>query len=186
MKESVLNILGGRLLIDDCLRYKQLRNVGIFSLLIKYPEFRYQFFYRMRTHSGIWRLLLKPISFVNSLNLYFNCNDIGGGLFVEHGFSTVIACKHIGENCWINQQVTIGYGNKSDSPSIGNYVQIKAGAKVIGNVIIGDDVIIGANAVVVKNVPSHTIVGGVPAKIIKRRSSMDDSWRRVDENESEL
>ena len=99
--------------------------------------------------------------------------------FIEHGFSTVIACKQIGDNCWINQQVTIGYSDDVHSPYIGNNVEIKAGAKVIGDVHIGDDVVIGANAVVVKDVPPHSIVVGVPAKIIKRRDSEDSEWKRV-------
>ena len=53
------------------------------------------------------------------------------------------------------------------------------GAKVIGGIKIGNDVIIGANAVVVKDIPDHSIVAGIPAKIIKRRSSIDSSWERV-------
>lgn len=91
----------------------------------------------------------------------------------------MIACKHIGKNCWINQQVTIGYSDATNCPYIGNDVQIKAGAKVIGNVNVGDDVIIGANAVVVKDVPSHSIVVGIPARIIKVRDNITDPWRKI-------
>lgn len=122
---------------------------------------------------------MRPLSLHNPLNLYIHCRDIGGGLFIEHGFSTIITCRHIGDNCYINQQVTIGYSDEIHSPYIGNNVEIKAGAKVIGNVHIGDDVIIGANAVVVKDVPAHSIVVGVPAKIIKTRKTMTDNWERV-------
>ena len=57
-----------------------------------------------------------------------------------------------------------------------NNVWIATGAKVLGPITIGDDVIIGANAVVVKDVPSHSIVAGVPAKIIKRRNHTDEPW----------
>ena len=149
------------------------------KLLIVYPEFRYQFFYRLRLHSPILRSLLKPLQLINPLNLYINCSDIDEGLFIEHGFSTIIACKHIGRNCWINQQVTIGFSDKSHSPYIGDNVEIKAGAKVIGGVKIGDDVIIGANDVVVKDVPSHSIVVGVPAKVIKARNSITEKWIKV-------
>ena len=119
--------------------------------------------------------------FFNSHNLYFGCNDIGGGLFIEHGFSTIITCKYIGTNCWINQQVTIGFSREGASPTIGNNVQIKAGAKVIGNVTIGDDVIIGANAVVTKDIPSHSIAVGVPAKVIKRRDTFAGVWKECKE-----
>ena len=62
---------------------------------------------------------------------------------------------------------------------IGDKVEIKAGAKVIGGVKIGDDVIIGANAVVVKDVPSDSIVVGVPAKVIKARNSITEKWIKV-------
>lgn len=61
-------------------------------------------------------------------------------------------------------------------------MEIKAGAKVIGDITVGDDVIIGANAVVVKDVPSHSIVVGVPAKVIKTRKSINDNWNRLVDN----
>ena len=92
-----------------------------------------------------------------------------------HGFSTMILVKEMGMNCMVNQQVTIGWAN-GGVPTIGNNVWIAAGAKVLGPITIGDDVIIGANAGVVKDVPSHSIVAGVPAKIIKRRNHTDEPW----------
>ena len=73
----------------------------------------------------------------------------------------------------------MGFSDKVHSPYIGDDVHIKAGAKVIGGVTIGDDVIIGAGAVVVKDVPSHSIVVGVPARIVKRRNNMDEDWQPV-------
>ena len=69
----------------------------------------------------------------------------------------------------VMQQVTIGSsrgGARNGYPKIGNRVFVGAGAKIIGDVTIGDDVVIGANAVVTKNIPSGTVVGGIPAKII--------------------
>lgn len=163
----------------DYIRYKSLRRCCFAKLFFAYPEFRYQFYYRLREHSKLWKILLKPLQLGNCHNLYLNCDDIEGGLFIEHGFSTIIACRHIGANCWINQQVTIGYSDATNCPYIGNNVHIKAGAKVIGNVRIGDDVIIGANAVVVKDVPSHSVVVGVPARIIKVRCHISDPWRSI-------
>lgn len=156
-----------------------MRNCSFTKLFVVYPEFRYQLFYRLRQHSSLLRFLLKPLQLFNSLNLYFNCKNIEEGFFVEHGFATIIACKHIGKNCWINQQVTIGYSDALHCPYIGDNVEIKAGAKVIGDVYIGDDVIIGANAVVVKDVPAHSIVVGVPARVIKKRNSMSEPWKKV-------
>lgn len=93
---------------------------------------------------------------------------LGGGIFIQHGYATIIAPHSIGKNCWVNQGVTIGYTNDTDCPTIGDNVTIYAGAKVLGNVTVGDNSIIAANAVVVKDVPANVIVGGVPAKIIKQ------------------
>jgi serine O-acetyltransferase len=100
--------------------------------------------------------------------LYFACDEIGPGLFIQHGFSTIIVAEKIGENCWINQQVTIGYNNQDGSPTLGNNVQVTAGAKILGKIMIGDNVKVGANAVVIKNVPANCTVVGVPAYIVKR------------------
>ncbi|WP_008310301.1 serine O-acetyltransferase [Leptolyngbya sp. PCC 6406] len=65
-------------------------------------------------------------------------------------------------------QVTLGHKDRSGRPQIGNNVRVTAGAKVLGNIHIGDNVTIGANAVVVKDVPENCVVVGIPARIIKR------------------
>lgn len=62
--------------------------------------------------------------------------------------------------------MTVGYSFASEPPIIGNGVRISAGAKVIGAITLGDNVIVAANAAVVKNVPECAVVGGVPAKKI--------------------
>ena len=98
--------------------------------------------------------------------LYILTPQIGPRLYIQHGFATIISAKSIGSDCWINQQVTIGYTFAQEAPVIGNGVRISAGAKVVGNIVVGDNVIVAANAVVVKDVPENSIVGGVPAKII--------------------
>lgn len=96
--------------------------------------------------------------------LDIDSQHIDGGLFIQHGYATIIAPRSIGKNCWVNQGVTIGYTNASDCPTIGDNVTIYCGAKVLGNVTIGDNSIIAANAVVVKDVPPNVVVGGVPVK----------------------
>ncbi|WP_308636703.1 serine O-acetyltransferase [Paenibacillus silvisoli] len=78
----------------------------------------------------------------------------------------------IGKNSIIYQQVTLGGQNLGDGikgnyPMIGDNVTIFAGAKILGNVTIGDGSIIGANSVVIKDVPSNAVVAGVPARVIK-------------------
>lgn len=101
---------------------------------------------------------------------------IGGGILFSHTFGIVISHSTIvGENLRLYQGVTIGatrdekVGNRS--PIIGNNVTISAGAKVIGNITIGDNVLIGANAVVNKDVPSGAVVAGIPAKIISMKGN---------------
>ncbi len=110
--------------------------------------------------------------------LFISKASIGGGLLIQHGFSTIINAKSIGKNCKVYQQVTIG-NNGEGRPIIGDNVVVCSGAKIIGGITVGNDVIVGANAVVCKDVPDHCVVAGVPAKIIKRRNSMDDSWVKL-------
>lgn len=132
-------------------------------LMTFYPEFRSIFYFRTGFKGKVFALLCRPMS-----TLFIMTRSIGPGLFIQHGFATIVAARSIGRNCWINQQVTIGYTNAEDCPTIGDNVTVSAGAKVIGNVTIGDNARIGANAVVVKDVPPNVTVVGVPAYIVKR------------------
>jgi len=86
------------------------------------------------------------------------------------GLGVVIHSKTIiGNNCTVAQNVTLARkGEPDDVPEIGNDVYIGAGACILGRVKIGNGSIIGANSVVIKDVPPHSIVAGVPAKIIKK------------------
>lgn len=80
----------------------------------------------------------------------------------------------IGEGCRIQQNVTIGgTSGKENVPVLGDRVQVGAGAMVLGPIHVGDDAIIGANAVVTKDVPANAVVVGVPAKIIRFREPND-------------
>ncbi len=86
----------------------------------------------------------------------------GGMGIVIHARAT------IGENCVIGQQVTVG-GKAGDNepPVIGDNVYIATGAKIIGEICVGNNCVIGANCVVNKSVPDCSVVAGVPGKIIK-------------------
>ncbi len=141
------------------------------KLFAEYPEFRSVVYTRLKHKRFFISWLFK-----GQTSLYINNNQpIGLGLLIQHGFSTIINHKSIGCNCKIYQQVTIGYKD-SKTPILGNNVTVCCGAKVIGDVTIGNDVIIGANAVVTKDIPDHCIVAGVPAVIIKRRNTIDEEW----------
>jgi serine O-acetyltransferase len=136
-------------------------------LLLYYPQYRNLFYYRLKQNNPILSKLIS-VFYTPMQTLYIYSSSIGAGLFIQHGFSTIIASKSIGENCWINQEVTLGFSNDTDSPIIGNNVRITSGAKIIGKVTIGDNSIIGANSVVVKDVPADCTVIGNPALIVKR------------------
>ncbi len=154
----------------DLARWKQICHIesanttALGELLWRYPEFRNLYLYRntSRRLYRLWvRLWYKPMD-----TLYIETPEIGGGLFIQHGFATMISAKSIGENCWINQQVTIGYTGKG-CPTIGDNVVITCGAKVLGNIHVGDNAVIGANAVVVHDVEPGAVMGGIPARKIK-------------------
>jgi serine O-acetyltransferase len=92
-------------------------------------------------------------------------HDIGPGLYIGH-FGAIFIVGDLGANCSVGQGVTIGFkgaGKSTRSPRIGHNVYIGTGAFVVGDITVGDNVIIGANTTVVKNVPAdHTIVSAAP------------------------
>jgi len=95
---------------------------------------------------------------------------IGHRLVIEHSGGIVVHGQAaLGDDCIIRQGVTIGnkrLDKPMEAPQIGNRVNIGAGAKILGPVHIGDDVEIGANAVVITDVPAGALAVGVPARII--------------------
>jgi serine O-acetyltransferase len=92
---------------------------------------------------------------------------IGGGLLLPHPNGVVIhPGAQIGPNCLIFQQVTIGTRNGGGVPRIGGHVDIGAGAKIFGGIAIGDHALIGANAVVLADVPPGKTAVGIPAVVL--------------------
>ncbi len=93
---------------------------------------------------------------------------IGGGLRLPHPNGIVIhpQCT-IGPNCLIFQTVTLGKRTgHPGAPKVGGHVDIGAGARILGPVVIGDHAVIGANAVVIHDVPAHGVAVGVPARLL--------------------
>jgi serine O-acetyltransferase len=167
------------LIIADVTRWQELclpgRTKGWATwveLMGRYPEFRNVVYFRLGWPSQLVAWLCRP-----EPTLHICTRHIGPGLFIQHGFATIITAKSIGRECWVNQQVTIGHKGQH-APAIGDRVRVAAGAKVLGGITVGNDVTIGANAVVVKDVPDGCTVVGVPARIVKRYG------RRVDETTS--
>jgi serine O-acetyltransferase len=108
---------------------------------------------------------------------------LGTGLFIDHATGVVIGeTAEVGDNVTIYHGVTLGGTGRETGkrhPTVGDRVTIGAGAKILGPIKIGDDSRIGANAVVVKEVPSSSVVIGVPGQVITRYrpvgASPDDS-----------
>ena len=98
--------------------------------------------------------------------------SIGQGFFIDHGMGVVIGeTAIIGDYCLIYQNVTLGGTGKEGGkrhPTLGNHVVVGTGAKILGNIQIGDHVRIGASSVVLRDVPSDCTVVGVPGRIISR------------------
>ena len=96
---------------------------------------------------------------------------IGTGFFIDHGMGVVIGeTSEIGNYVTLFQGVTLGGTGKERGkrhPTLGNHVVVGAGAKILGGITIGDNVKIGANSVVLKNVSANSTVIGVPARVIK-------------------
>jgi serine acetyltransferase len=105
-----------------------------------------------------------------SINLPLSC-EIGPAARIFHGYGLVIHWKtKIGSHVVLRHGVTIGMNSTFGAhraPVIGNYVDIGAAAMILGNVTIGDRAVIGASAVVVKDVPEGAVVVGNPARIVR-------------------
>ena len=137
--------------------------LGLHTLLIEHREFRNLFYYRVKPWSYLLRVIYSPLP-----TLRLSAKEIGPGLFIQHGEGSRINGERIGAYCWVNQQVTIGYSNKTDRPVLLDHVRVGPGARIFGAVTIGEGATVGANAVIVKDVPARcTVVGVYPAYIVR-------------------
>lgn len=143
----------------------------IFLLMFR-PQFRNLFYFRCPEILNVFRKICLA---EKNLSIATDDNNIeGGGVFLEHAFSTIIAAKSIGEGCTFRQLTTIGVKSRNrhdEKPVIGRNVDFGANVTCIGNITIGDNAIIAAGSVVVKDVPENAVVAGNPAKIIKFRNN---------------
>ncbi len=117
------------------------------------------------------RLLSQISRFFTGIEIHPGAS-IGRGLFIDHGMGVVIGeTAVIGDNVTLFQGVTLGGTGKETGkrhPTIGSHVVIGAGAKILGNITVGDNSYIGANAVVLRDVPANSTVVGVPGHITKQ------------------
>jgi serine O-acetyltransferase len=174
----------------DYLRYGGKRG----NLLLFFPKalrdagFRTMMLYRVghscrKHHLGVFGGICERLMRHLCLCWISTKAEIDGGLRIAHGIGLIIGDgTRIGKNCDVRQNTTFGgnYGKVSPDgrrqPWLGDNVSVGAGACILGPVRIGSNSVIGANAVVTKDVPENVIVGGVPAQIIKDK--WDESTER--------
>ena len=158
---------------------------GFYALLVyRFGRWRY----RIRP-----RVLRMPFSFLYHLLKFFAdvllgielpCEvTLGRRFVIEHVGGIVISGDSVfGDDCVVRNGVTVGLRHRGvrGSPHIGDRVDIGAGAKLLGPIRIGNDVAIGANAVVLCDVPDNCIAVGVPARVIHRYGSVAETAARVE------
>ncbi len=143
-----------------------------------------------RLQSMLFEAGFPPLAtFVSRVNSFLFGVTIGnqvrshGGLLISHGHVVLDGWTVLGAHVVVNPFVTLGIGNSSGKPfelwgpTIGNFVNIGTGAKIIGKVTIGDYVRIGANAVVLSDIPSDSTAVGAPARhFLTKRGPGDRPW----------
>jgi serine O-acetyltransferase len=114
------------------------------------------------------KILSRIIRLIFSAEIPYSCKLDHGVDLIHGGLGVVIHPKvYIGKNTKIYQNVTIGGREGRGHPYVGNNVYIGTGACILGGITIGDNSKIGANAVVLSDVPKGAVVVGIPAKVIK-------------------
>jgi serine O-acetyltransferase len=155
--------------------------VGALRLLCMFPSPRFVpvVLFRLAYWCGTHRLrpLGKAFSLMNfvvfGLEIGIDC-EIGPGLYFPHTFGTVIGARRIGANAVIYHNVTLGAKEPDlayapeKRPDVGDDVFLGSGAKILGGIRLGNRAVVAANAVVLESVPDGAMVGGIPAKVIKR------------------
>jgi serine O-acetyltransferase len=159
--------------------------LAVVKCFLVVPGLQYSFYMRLCRYLRSKPLKAFGLFFIARI-LLFRCSirfgisipdttQIGGGFYIGHFGEIVVNSRTvIGKNCNISQGVTVGRayrGKRAGCPVIGDNVFIGPGAKILGNVQIGDYAAIGANCVVVDDVPSHAVVVGVPGKVVSQAGS---------------
>jgi len=145
------------------------------EVLFCYPGLHALWAQRLAHKLWVWKIPVIPrlistfARFLTGIDIHPGAM-IGKRFFIDHGMGVVIGeTAEIGDDVLLYQGVTLG-GTSSKSekrhPTLGDRVVVGAGAKVLGNIYIGDDSKIGAGSVVVDNVPEHATVVGIPGRVV--------------------
>lgn len=149
---------------------------SVWEIFLCYPGFQAILFHKVshwlyrHRRFVLARMVSQIARFFTGIEIHPGAR-IGRRLFIDHGMGIVIGeTTEIGDDVLLYQGVTLGgTGNEKGKrhPTLGNGVVVGAGAKVLGNIHIGDHVKVGAGSVVVKSVPSNSTVVGIPGKVVK-------------------
>ena len=156
-----------------------------FEIITCYSGVQAMLFYRLTNR--LWLLKLKWLArFISMLARWITGVEIHPGavigrrFFIDHGMGVVIGeTAEIGDDCTLYHGVTLGgttWNKGKRHPTLGNNVVIGAGAKILGPIILGDDVRVGSNSVVVKSVDNAQTVVGVPARVLKDSKTQTDHF----------
>jgi serine O-acetyltransferase len=133
-----------------------------------YQRYQYQGGRRARANRMLAVVQHRLWSAVTGADIPLNAH-IDGGLVMPHPNGIVIHPEaRVGPNCLLLQQVTLGQGPVPGLPVLVGHVDVGAGAKILGGVTVGKHAVVGANAVVIRDVPEGATVVGVPAHVVQR------------------
>lgn len=148
------------------------------EIVLCYPGFHAILLHRLSHRLWKWGIPILP-RFISQVSRFLTGIEIHPGaqigrrFFIDHGMGVVIGeTAVIGDDCLLYQGVTLGGTGKERGkrhPTLGNRVIVGTGAKVLGNIVIGDCTRIGAGSVVLRQVPPHSTVVGIPGKVVRSR-----------------
>ena len=133
------------------------------------PEYRSLLYYRAGHHSVVGKIAarLAALAYRGAPGLLIGNGEIGPGLYIEHGYSSVLAAERIGRDCWINQNVTLASNRVKGACTLGDRVYIRPGVVVLGGTHVGDDTEVGANSVVTRDLHAGKVAVGAPARVTR-------------------